>query len=204
MAGKGKQKQEDVSGPTRMEFENPPVPINKWSASAVKYALDDAMKKIAKEEFQFVENFSVMDQRLAICTIACSFSGFALAYDYLYPFPASRMVLAICAISYFVMMGVLTLFTMYREENITMVALEKDEAGVGPDNVWTYRTSMSKFSDMYSLKVTCKDGTTSQSKSREIKRSVSRWFDEKGRIVNLKFFGDVKRLHLDIGKKKTN
>lgn len=100
-----------------MEFENPPVPINKWNASAVKYALDDAMKKvkvrnfdrfknfclffqIVKEEFQFVENFSIMDQRLVICTVACSFSGFALAYDYLYPFPASRMVLAVCAISY--------------------------------------------------------------------------------------------------------
>lgn len=54
--------------------------------------------QIAKEEFEYVENFTLMDQRLAICTIACSFSGFALVYDYLYPFPASRMVLAMCAI----------------------------------------------------------------------------------------------------------
>ena len=32
--------------------------------------------------------------------------------------------------TYFVMMGVLTLFTMYKEDNTVMVALEKDEAGV--------------------------------------------------------------------------
>lgn len=56
------------------------------------------MLQIARDEYSYVENFRLMDQRLAICTIACSFSGFALVYDYLYPFPESRLVLAVCAI----------------------------------------------------------------------------------------------------------
>ena len=47
-----------------------------------------------------MENYSLMDRRLAISTVACSFSGFALIYDYFYPFPASRLVLATCAIYY--------------------------------------------------------------------------------------------------------
>jgi len=47
-----------------------------------------------------VEDFKLVDRRLAICTTACSFSLLALVYDYLYPFPASRYVLATCAIRY--------------------------------------------------------------------------------------------------------
>lgn len=200
---KNKQKSEDNAGPTKMKFDNP-VPINKWNASAIKYALDDTIKKVAKEEFGFVENFSLMDQRLAICTVACSFSGFALIYDYLNPFPASRTVLAGCAICYFIMMGVLTLFTMYKEDSITMVALEKDEAGVGPDNVWTYRTSMSKYSDVYGLKVTFQDGETAQIRKAETEKSVSYWFDKEGNMVHQKFFAELKTLHMDIKSKKDN
>lgn len=85
-------------------------------------------------------------------------------------------------------MGVLTLFTMYKENNIIMVALEKDEAGMvsqlinaqaveimchviqGPDNVWTYHTTMSKFSEVYGLKVSFKDGETAQTRSAELEK----------------------------------
>ncbi len=35
-------------------------------------------------------------------------------------------------------------------------------------------------------------------------RSVCRWFDEEGRIVNQRFFADVKTLHVDISKEKKN
>ena len=33
-------------------------------------------------------------------------------------------------------------------------------------------------------------------------RSVSTWYDKEGRIVNDKFFADVKNLHMDISKSK--
>ena len=42
----------------------------------------------------------MVDRRLFLCTIACSFSIFALLYDYLYPFPQSRFVLAVCSVRY--------------------------------------------------------------------------------------------------------
>ena len=52
------------------------------------------------DDFSCVEDFRLVDQRLVLCTLACAFSGFALVYDYLYPFPRSQTVLAVCAIRY--------------------------------------------------------------------------------------------------------
>jgi signal peptidase complex subunit 2 len=51
-------------------------------------------------EEECVEEFTLVDRRLVLCTIACGFSGFALVYDYLFPFPHSEVVLAVCAIRY--------------------------------------------------------------------------------------------------------
>ena len=53
-----------------------------------------------KEGYGYVEDHKLVDTRLFICTLACSFSLFALGYDYVFPFPASRIVLASCAIRY--------------------------------------------------------------------------------------------------------
>ena len=52
------------------------------------------------KEFGCVEDFTIIDFRLFLCTLACSFSLFALVYDYLRPFPASCYILATCAIRY--------------------------------------------------------------------------------------------------------
>ena len=51
-------------------------------------------------EEECVEEFTVVDRRLVLCTVACGFSAFALVYDYLFPFPRSEVVLAMCAIRY--------------------------------------------------------------------------------------------------------
>lgn len=51
-------------------------------------------------DFGCVEDFTIVDRRLTLCTLACGFSLFALVYDYLYPFPLSGIVLAVCAIRY--------------------------------------------------------------------------------------------------------
>ena len=46
------------------------------------------------------ESHSLMDIRLAICSLACVLSLFALAYDYLFPFPLSKYILAFCSLGY--------------------------------------------------------------------------------------------------------
>ena len=51
------------------------------------------------DQDEFTEDFKLFDTKLALCTIACLFSGFALIYDYfIAPFPKSTNVLMMCSI----------------------------------------------------------------------------------------------------------
>ena len=46
--------------------------------------------------------------------------------------------------TYFLMMVVLTFYVTYQERGIFMVALEKDLAGVDPDNTWNLASRMNR------------------------------------------------------------
>jgi len=47
-----------------------------------------------------VENNKYVDIRLLLSFLGVAVAGYALLYDYLYPFPTSRWILASCATSY--------------------------------------------------------------------------------------------------------
>jgi signal peptidase complex subunit 2 len=68
----------------------PPPKVNKWDGSAIKNALDDAVRDILIKKLTLDENFNLVDGRLAICSVAVGIAMLALLWDYLYPFPQSR------------------------------------------------------------------------------------------------------------------
>lgn len=162
------------------DIEEEQIAVCKWDGTAVKNAMDDAVKEVLTEKLSYEEDHSLMDIRLIICGLAVAVAMFALAWDYFYPFPASRQVLIGCVGTYFIMMMVLTVYTTYKEKGIFVVVAEKDPAGLDPDSTWEASSNMKKFDDMYELILEYKDGRTGQTREDSFNRSAADFFDENG------------------------
>ncbi|GIY99496.1 probable signal peptidase complex subunit 2 [Caerostris extrusa] len=143
-----------------------------------------------------------MDGRLAISGIAVSAAMFALLWDYLNPFPESRPVLIICVVSYFILMGLLTLYTSFLEKGIFLVAFENDPTGMDPPHTWQASSSLKRFDDMYHLYISFTDGVTKKTREAEIEKSISCWFDVNGTLLFDLFEPEVSKLHSSLVTEK--
>lgn len=160
----------------------------------MKHALDDSFKKALLKHKHLKEQFGLIDGRLAICSLAVGIAGVALGYDFYHPFPESKTCLIICVISYFILMGVLTLYTQYREKGIFAVAIDKSG-----DTVWQASSDMKKYDDKYILTLSVKD-----SKSiREISstKSCARFIDSNGVVLDDLVSNEMNTLFNNIDKK---
>ncbi|CAF1641681.1 unnamed protein product [Adineta ricciae] len=178
------------------DASNKPVKVNKWDTNAVKNALDDACKKYFKETLNYTEFYTLMDRRLYISFVACLFSLFALVYDWLNPFPKSRLVLIICAAAYFVLMGILTFYMQFIERGKFYTGKLVDKAGLGPGSRCTIASKLKKYDDKYCLTLKYNEGKDdSMTSSGAFIRSVGNYFDENGVLCYNRIVADLKTIY---------
>ncbi|XP_015607338.1 probable signal peptidase complex subunit 2 [Cephus cinctus] len=174
---------EMASKKEQKENETPVIKVNKWDGSAVKNALDDAVRDVLIRKYNYIENFSLLDGRLALCGVAVGVATVALLWDYLYPFPTSKPVLVGCVSIYFILMGILTLYTTYKEKGIFTVAIQRDPAGFDPDLVWEASSYLKKYDDKYNLVLSVKTESSVTLNETSVTKSVANFIDVNGVVI---------------------
>lgn len=186
----------DSAAATTTETSEKPVKVNKWETNAVKNALDDACKKYFKETLSFTEDYTLMDRRLYLSFVACCFSLFALIYDWMNPFPKSRTVLIVCVLSYFILIGILTLYMQFIESGKFFAGKLVDRLGLEPGSKIVLNSKLKKYDDKYSLTLEYKDGKdAANNSSGAFISSVGNYFDEKGVLCYERFTNDLKKIY---------
>ncbi|XP_062515430.1 signal peptidase complex subunit 2-like [Corticium candelabrum] len=175
-------------------LEGEPVKVEKWDGSKVKHALDDAAKKVMGQ-LGYDESHEMTDKRLAICTLACALSLIGLVYDYFFPFPASKYVLGLCAVGYFSLMVVFTIFVSLVEKNYIYWGIQRDKAGLGPLHYWSVQSTLKRYEHMYTIVVAFHHGNTKQRTEAELTKSIGVWFDTDGVLLEQEVDKDIRSLH---------
>ncbi|XP_063359013.1 signal peptidase complex subunit 2 [Cydia amplana] len=174
------------------------VKINKWDGAAAKNAIDDAVREVLTGDLKCKESFALIDGRLFLCALAVGVALYALLWDYLYPFPQSRVVLIICVSSYFVLMGILTLYTTFKEKGIFVVAKEK----VGNNTrVWEASSYVKKHDDKYNLILVLRD-TNGKFREASINKSFANFIDTNGTVVQNLVLNEVNKLYNSLSSDK--
>lgn len=107
-------------------------------------------------------------------------------------FDCFRPILIVCVASYFVLMGILTLYTTFVEKGIFAVAVQTDSNGKTLRK-WQASSDMKKYDDKYTLTLSVKD--TKGVREVSATKSVANFIDVDGVILTDLVGNELKRLY---------
>ena len=97
------------------------------------------------------------------------------------------------------MMGILTLYTTYKEKGIFAVAIQKDGK---KENRWEISSYMKKYDDKYELVLTLRDGKTGAIREDRFTKSIANFVDVNGCVVHDLVEVEVTKLHNSINSER--
>ena len=103
-------------------------------------------------------------------------------------------MLLFCVASYFILMGILTIYTSYIEKGIFVVAASKDSHGKDSCR-WEASSSLKKYDDQYELLISYYDISSGKVREAKSKRSVAQYFDNDGVLLMDLVEPEVTKLH---------
>lgn len=107
-----------------------------------------------------------------------------------------RPVLIACVASYFTLMGILTLYTTFREKGIFAVM---QQTGANK-KVWQASSDMKKFDDQYTLILTVKDSRGVREATST--KSCANYIDVNGVVLEHLVANDVTRMYNSLNSEK--
>lgn len=160
------------------------IQVNKWDQNELKNTLDDAARKILVDRYGCQEDNRLFDRRLMMSGAAVLLAIFALVYDYLNPFPKSRSMLTTCAIAYFVIMMLITLYMLYVEKGTFLIVTD----GNGRIQL---TSNMRKYDPEYELVLADPDKRVQGAETT----TVGAMFDDNGHFHLLKYYRYMKKIY---------